>query len=224
MAALIELKDMTCFRGDQRSFIEGANVKFLSGEKVAVLVPSDSARGLITNLIAGFVNPYKGKVYVFGQDMAWLDDEARNGLRQNIGFVFPECMLISNLKVIENVSLPLLYHSDLTYDECMERSLRLLGSAGYRGEIWAPPGALSLYALRAVATARAMAMEPDILVCEDITGGLSADQRAKLMDVTSEYHSTRKGSLLLHITYQESDIDLINPDRVVRIDGNRFVE
>jgi phospholipid/cholesterol/gamma-HCH transport system ATP-binding protein len=224
MATLIELKDMTCFRGDQHSFIDGANVKFLGGEKVAVLVPSDFARGLITNLIAGLADPDKGEVYVFGQDMAWLDDEALNGLRQKIGFVFPECMLISNLKVIENVALPLLYHSDLTYDECMERSVRLLGSAGYRGEVWVQPGALSLYALRAVATARAMAMEPDILVCEDITGGLGADQRAKIMDVTSEYHGTRKGSLLLHITYQESDIGLINPDRVIRIDGNRFVE
>ncbi len=224
MAVLVELKDLTCFSAEQPNFIEGANVKFLSGEKVAILAPLDSIKGLIVKLIAGLVNPYKGEVYVFGQDVAWLDEESLNGLRQKMGFVFPESMLISNLKVIENVSLPLLYHSDLTYDESMERSLRLLGSAGYRGEIWAPPGTLSTYALRAVATARAMAMEPDILICEDLTGGLDAANRAALMAVTTEYHGTRKGSLLLHITYQESDIGLMNPDRVFRIEGNRLVE
>jgi phospholipid/cholesterol/gamma-HCH transport system ATP-binding protein len=215
---------MTCFGCDEAAFIEGANVQLLSGEKVAVLAPLDSSRGLIVNLIGGMLRPDRGKVYVFGQDMAWLDADALNGIRRKIGFVFPEGMLISNLKVIENVSLPLLYHSDLTYDECMQRSLRLLGTAGYRGEVWAQPGAIDPYALRAVATARAMAMEPEILVCENLTGGLGAEQKAKISEVASQYHRTCKGSLLLQIIYNESDIALMNPDRVLRIDGNRLVE
>ncbi len=224
MAALIELKDLTCFSDDQASFIDGANATFLSGEKVAVLLPPHSAKGLIIQLIAGFVTPDKGEVYVFGQNPAFLDTESLNSIRQKIGFVFPECMLISNLKVIENVSLPLLYHSDLTYDESMERALRLLGIAGYRGDIWAPPGDLSTYALRAVATARAMAMEPEVLICEDITGGLSVENREKLMGVTTQYYSAREGGLLLHIIYQESDIALITPDRLLRMEGNSLVE
>ncbi len=224
MAALIELKDLTCFSAEQANFIEGANVTFLSGERLALLVPPDSAKGLLIQLIAGLVTPDKGEVYVFGQNPAFLDEESLNLIRQKIGFVFPDCMLISNLKVIENVSLPLLYHSDLTYDESMERALRLLGTAGYRGEIWAPPGTLSAYALRAVETARAMAMEPDILICEDITGGLSVVNKERLIGVTTQYHSARKDSLLLHIIYQESDITLIDPDRVLRMEGSRLVE
>ncbi len=224
MAVLIELKDVTCFSGDEASFIDGANVKFLSGEKVVVLAPLVSGKGLLIHLVAGLVRPYKGEVYVFGQDITWLDDEAINGIRQKIGFVFPECRLISNLKVIENVALPLLYHSDLTYEECMERALRLLGSAGYRGGVWEQPGHLSPYARKAVATARALAMAPDVVVCEDLTSGLTEPQRSGLAAVTNEYHRTSEGSLLLHITYKESDIDLIRPDRVVRIEGNRLVE
>ena len=224
MAALIELKDLTCFSSDQPGFIEGANATFIGGEKVAILIPLDSVKRLIIQLIAGFVTPDKGEVYVFGKNLEFLDEESLNSVRQKIGFVFPDCMLISNLKVIENVSLPLLYHSDLSYDESMQRALRLLGIAGYRGEVWAPPGTLSTHALRAVATARAMAMEPDILICEDISGGLSVANRERLMGVTTEYHSSRTDSLLLHIIYNESDIALIDPDRVLRMDGNRLVE
>lgn len=224
MAVLIELKDVTCFSGDESSFIDAANVKFLRGEKVVVLAPMASGKGLLINLVAGLVRPYEGTVYVFGQDTTWLDGEAINAIRQKIGFVFPECTLISNLKVIENVALPLLYHSDLTYDECMERSLKLLGSAGYRGGVWDQPGHLSPYARKAVATARALAMAPEIVVSEDLTIGLTEPQKAGLAAVTSEYHKTHDRSLLLHITYEESDIDLIRPDRVVRFEGNRLVE
>jgi phospholipid/cholesterol/gamma-HCH transport system ATP-binding protein len=224
MAVLIELKDVTSFSGDESSFIDGANVKFLRGEKVVVLGSLASGKGLLIHLVAGLVRPYKGTVYVFGQDITWLDSEAINEIRQKIGFVFPECTLISNLKVIENVALPLLYHSDLAHEECMERALRLLGSAGYRGGVWDQPGHLSPYARKAVAVARALAMDPDIVVCEDLTSGLSEEQRSGLAAVTNEYYETRKGSLLLHITHEESDIDIIRPDRVIRIEGNRFVE
>jgi phospholipid/cholesterol/gamma-HCH transport system ATP-binding protein len=224
MAVIIELKDVTCFSGDESSFIDGANVKFLRGEKVVVLAPLASGKRLLIRLVAGLVRPYKGEVYVFGQDITWLDSEAINGIRQKIGFVFPECTLISNLKVIENVALPLLYHSDFTYDECMERSIKLLGRAGYRGGVWEQPGHLSPYARKAVATARALAMTPEIVVSEDLTSGLTEPQRSGLAAVTNEYHEIHKRSLLLHITHEESDIDLIRPDRVVRIEGNRFIE
>ncbi len=224
MAVLIELKDVTCFSGDESSFIDAANVKFLRGEKVVVMAPLVSGKGLLIQLVAGLVRPYEGTVYIFGQDITWLDSEAINGIRQKIGFVFPDCTLISNLKVIENVALPLLYHSDLTYDECMERSIKLLGSAGYRGGVWEPPGHLSPYARKAVATARALAMAPEIVISEDLTLGLTEPQRAGLAAVTNEYHRTNKGRLLLHITHEESDIDLIRPDRVVRIEGNRLIE
>jgi ABC-type transporter Mla maintaining outer membrane lipid asymmetry ATPase subunit MlaF len=224
MAVLIELNDVTCFGGDESSFIDGANVKFLRGEKVLVLAPPASGKGLLIRLIAGLVRPYEGTVYVFGQDITWLDSGAINEIRQKIGFVFPECTLISNLKVIENVALPLLYHSDLAYDECMERSLKLLGSAGYRGGVWEQPGHLSPYARKAVATARALAMAPEIVVSEDLFSGLTEPQKAGLAAVTNEYHKTHNNSLLLHITYEESDIDLVRPDRVVRIEGNRLIE
>ena len=178
--ALIELRGITCVSGDGGVVFEDAHLSLYAGERALIAGPPASGKGLLLKLISGLERPLRGEVFLFGKDIHGLKERELNGLRKRMGFVLNDNILISNLKVIENAALPLIYHSGLTYRESMERALELLELAGYRGDPWALPGPLPLYSRKEVCVARALSMEPDIVICESFTEGLTGDEKERL--------------------------------------------
>lgn len=224
MPPVIELRDVTCRGNDGRVIFENVNLSLSGGEKVLITAPIASGKSTLLRLIAGLVKPDSGEVRVFGKDIASLDFEELNRLRVRIGFVFQDNALISNLKVIENVSLPLLYHTQLAYEEAMEKARDLLDLSGYRGDPWVLPGPLPMYAKKEVAMARALSMDPDVIVCENLWEGLTEMEREHLAKLLLWYLRTGSERLLVFTANNETDARLISPGRVIRIEGNKIVE
>lgn len=222
--ALVELKDLSLFSRDGRVVFERADARLSGGEKVIVTGPLGSGKGHFVRLLAGLVRPENGKLLLFGTETTGLDIEALNGLRKRMGFVLKESTLISNLKVLENVALPLLYHSDLSFEECMERALKLLGRTGYKGGLWDLPAHLPLHSRKEVAVARSLSLEPEVLVCENISTGLTEDERERMAGLLTDYQGGRADRLFVLLTNSESDIDLYEPDRVLTIVDGKLVE
>lgn len=220
--ALIELKGITCASGDGGVIFEDAHLSLYAGERVLIAGPQASGKGPLLKLISGLERPIRGEVSLFGKDIRGLKERELNDLRKRMGFILNDNILISNLKVIENAALPLIYHSRLTYRESMERALELLDLAGYRGDPWALPGPLPLYARKEVCVARAISMEPDIVICESFTEGLTGDEKERLSNLLAGYQSGVPGRLLVLTADDESEARFFKADRIVRIEGRGF--
>ncbi|MBI1911321.1 MAG: ATP-binding cassette domain-containing protein [Deltaproteobacteria bacterium] len=223
MAQFVEIKELTSYSEDGRAVFENAGLILKGGERVLITAPVASGKSLLLKLLSGIEKPEKGQVLIFGEDTSAIDNEALNRLRSRLGFVFQDNVLISNLKVLENIALPLLYHSNMPYDEVMERALELLDKTGFRGDPWVQPGSLALYSKKEVAVARAMALEPDIIVCESLCEGLTEAEKGQISDLLIKYQEN-SNRLLVFTAVNDADAGLLRPDRVIRIEGNRFLE
>ncbi len=225
MAVLVELKNTSCLSDDGIKVIESATSSFSSGQRVVITASNDTAANNLVGLIAGIVPPVAGSIRLFGKDVSTLDFDVLAELRTRVGFLFHDSVLVSNLKVIENVALPLIYHSELTYEKGMERAQKLLDLAGYRGEVWALPGPLPLHVRKKVCVARALALAPQVVVCENIASGLAHDEAMLLTELLVEYQERRAGDRLLIMTVDNSsDAVLVKPDRRLRFEGSHLVE
>ncbi len=224
MPPVIEIDGLTCYAERGRVIFEDAGLVLNAGEKAVITAPLASGKSLLVKILSGIVVPDKGTVRIFGEDIGGLSKDRLNGVRKRMGFVFHDNVLISNLKVIENVALPLLYHTDLPSDEVMERALELLKLTGFAGDIWALPGPLPVYSRKEVSLAKALALDPEVLVCENLSYGLTGEELQNLFDLVIKYQKGRKDSLLLMTALSDAEINLVKPDRAIRIQGNRFVE
>ncbi|MBI5492205.1 MAG: ATP-binding cassette domain-containing protein [Deltaproteobacteria bacterium] len=223
MGPLIEIKDLTSSSDDGRKIFEGASLALSGGEKVLVTAPVSAGKSLLLKLIAGLVRPEGGVVRVFGEDIANLSGDGLKSIRKRMGFVFQDTTLISNLKVIENVALPMQYHTEISYASSMERARLLLEEAGFTGDLWALPGPLPLFAKKEVAAARALSLEPEIILCENITDGLTEFEKERVASFILGYHAS--GGKLLILTSNTGDEEtFFRPGRMVRIEGRRLVE
>ncbi|MBE9527900.1 MAG: ATP-binding cassette domain-containing protein [Proteobacteria bacterium] len=225
MAVLVELKKASCTSEDGITVVEDATASFSSGQRVVITSANGNAANCLLGLIAGIVTPVSGSAHLFGKDVSTLDLDMLAELRTRVGFLFHDSVLVSNLKVIENVALPIIYHSELSYEDGMARAQKLLDLAGYRGEVWALPGPLPLHVRKKVCVARALALAPQVVVCENIASGLAHDEAMHLTELLVEYQARRAADRLLIMTVDNAaDAVLVKPDRQLRIEGNRLVE
>lgn len=224
MAPLIEIRDVCCYGEDRRIVFDSANLVLNEGEKVLITAPLASGKSLLLRLIAGLSRPDKGAVLIHGIDITKLKLDELNDVRKKMGFVLHDNILISNLKVIENVALPLLYHSPLGYQEAMEKALELLDRAGFRADVWSLPGPLPLYVRKEAAIARALVLEPDIVVCENIWEGLTRSEKEHLSELLLGYHGASTKRLLVITAHGSANAAYIKPDRIIRIEGSRLKE
>ncbi len=222
--SLVELINVSSFMESGPAIFDGANLRLMAGERVLITAPVASGKSLFLKLLAGLSRPEKGVVFLFGRDMAELDADGLNQARSRMGFVFQENILISNLKVVENVALPILYHGSVSYEEAMKRSFELLEMTGFRGDAWSLPGPLPLYAKKEVALARALALDPDIIVCENIWDFLKEDEKTHISGLLNGYHSRRSNALMIFTANNENDAAYSRPDRVIRIESGSFIE
>ena len=175
--------------------LDEVTVDIAAGQFTAVMGPSGSGKSTFMNLAAGLDDPTSGEVWVAGQPLHTLDDDARTVLRRtHVGFVFQAFNLVPTLSAIENVLLPFeLAGQRLTADErgwvdTLMRSLGLADRAAHR------PGELSGGQQQRVAIARALASRPQIVVADEPTGNLDTPRRARcsslLRTAAREYQQT----------------------------------
>lgn len=222
MPALVEFIDVNCCGEDGRVLFGNVSLTLNAGDNLAVAAPMASGKSLLLRLMAGLAKPDKGAVMVFGKDTSLQGAGETRGIRARMGMIFKDTVLISNLKVIENVLLPLLYHSELSYAECMDRARELLGLIGFKGDEWGLPGGLPIYTKKLITVARALAMGPEILLCENLMDGLMDEEKKTAASVILGYLSSGR-RLLVSTTTDESDLALLRPERVIRIQDGRLV-
>ena len=175
-----------------------------SGSSAKILFDSEDRKNILFGLLAGLQRPEAGKVLFFGEDLFTHEENERLALFQRIGVVPAHGGLISNLKAWENLLLPAWYHRGLTAEQAERPVAEIFdqlgpGEAGLKRRMGELPGQLSLYERRVVALARAMLMEPDILIYDFTFAGLERDAAQQLMKLTGEFHGRKAGRVSLYL-------------------------
>jgi len=167
---LVEIRDLY-FSRTTRAIFQGVSISAKRGKITAVMGPSGSGKTTLLRLIGGQLIPDSGTVQVAGESIPTLPRHKLYEARRRIGLLFQTGALFSDLTVFENVAFPLREHSPLS--EAMIRDLVLmkLQAVGLRGARDLLPSELSGGMARRVALARALALDPDLIMFDEPFAG-----------------------------------------------------
>jgi phospholipid/cholesterol/gamma-HCH transport system ATP-binding protein len=163
--------DKLCFQRDNRFIFNDVDIAIPSGKITAIMGPSGSGKTTLLRLIGGQLLPASGTVTVFDKQVHSLNRKQLYTLRKRMGMLFQSGGLFTHLNVFENVAFPLREHTKLT--NAMIRSLVLmkLEMVGLRGARHLMPSELSGGMARRVALARAIALDPDLIMYDEPFSG-----------------------------------------------------
>jgi phospholipid/cholesterol/gamma-HCH transport system ATP-binding protein len=154
------------------AIFSGLNLSVQRGSITAVMGPSGTGKTTLLRLITGQVQPAAGTVEVFGQDVATLDHKGVFALRKRVGMLFQNGALLTDLDVFENVAFPVREHTKLPESLLQTLVVSKLQAVGLRGAAHLMPQQLSGGMARRVALARAIVMDPEVLIYDEPFVGL----------------------------------------------------
>ena len=158
---------------DGHKVLNGISLRVKQGETLAVLGRSGTGKSVLLKLIIGLTKPDSGSICIHGQDIAGLALDRMGDIRKKMGFLFQQAALYDSLTVQENVAFPLEHHRrDLSKSERVGRVRQLLAEVGLDGDIDKMPSDISGGMQKRVGLARALALEPEILLLDEPTAGL----------------------------------------------------
>jgi len=174
--------------------LHGIDLRLMPGEFVAVMGPSGSGKSTLLNIVGLLDRPTQGRLQIAGQETTTLDDQGLTRLRgHSIGFVFQYHHLIGAFSALENVMLPMVGMQGYPTADIEARASRLIDSVGLSKWRDTPASSLSGGQQQRVAVARALGMQPALLLADEPTGNLdtkSADAVFELFrQVNSEHHT-----------------------------------
>ncbi len=163
---LVRIRGLTFSRGDQRVF-DGVDMDIPSGKVTAVMGPSGTGKTTLLKLIGGQLRPEAGRVEVAGQDVHALSKGDLYRLRTRMGMLFQSGALLTDLNVFDNVAYPLREHTRLPESMIHKLVLIKLEAVGLRGARDLMPNELSGGMARRVALARAIALDPMMIMYDE---------------------------------------------------------
>ena len=170
---VVEVRDVHFGLGG-RAVFSGLDLTVRRGRITAIMGPSRHGQNDAAAIDhrAGDIAPERGEVIVFGQDLSALNERALYALRQRMGMLFQNGALLTDLDVFENVAFPVREHTDLPEPLIRKLVLTKLQAVGLRGAAYLMPAELSGGMARRVALARAIVMDPEVLIYYEPLVGL----------------------------------------------------
>jgi phospholipid/cholesterol/gamma-HCH transport system ATP-binding protein len=162
----IEICDLHFSRGS-RKIIDGLSMTIPRGRITGIMGPSGTGKTTILRIIGGQLKPDSGRVLVDGIDIARISRDELFEVRKHMGMLFQSSALFTDLSVFENVAFPLRVHTRLPEDSIRDLVLMKLNAVGLRGARDLQPSELSGGMARRVALARAIALDPDLLMYDE---------------------------------------------------------
>jgi phospholipid/cholesterol/gamma-HCH transport system ATP-binding protein len=169
--AQVQIKDLA-FSYGERAILSGINMRFGRGKVVAVMGGSGSGKTTILRLIGGQLRPSAGHVSVNGQQVDGLDQKGLYALRRGMGMLFQFGALFTDMTVFDNVAFPLREHTRLPEALIRDLVLMKLHAVGLRGACQFKPAEISGGMARRVALARAIALDPQLILYDEPFAGL----------------------------------------------------
>lgn len=210
--------------GDQ-TVLNGIDLTVAPGETLAVLGRSGSGKSVLLKLIIGLQKPDGGSIQIHGQEIAKLPFEELNRVRKKMGFLFQDAALYDSLTLEENVAFPLRRHNRMPPAEQKNRSRELLTQVGMAEtrDMRKLPSQISGGMRKRVGLARALVMEPDIMLLDEPTAGLDPITAAEIEELILRLQETHRMASIV-VTHDLRGAKAV-ADRVSLLhEGNILVE
>jgi len=178
----IEVRDLHKSFGAQ-TVLDGIGLEVRRGETLAVLGRSGTGKSVLLKLLIGLQAPDRGTIAIEGHDITASSLEELNEVRKKIGFLFQQAALYDSLNVEENVVFPMGRHSSMPVEKQRLRARQLLASVGMRQDLNKLPSEISGGMQKRVGLARALALDPEILLFDEPTAGLDPITAAEIADL-----------------------------------------
>lgn len=218
--ALVSLRGVTCGYGD-RVILENIDIEVPRGKVVALMGTSGGGKTTVLRLIGRQLRPMSGQVLFDGQDIANLEGEALMAARRRMGMLFQFGALFTDLSVFENVAFPLREHTRLPESIIRDLVLMKLNAVGLRGARDLMPSQISGGMSRRVALARAIALDPELVLYDEPFAGLDPISMGVSARLIRELNDTM-GLTSVVVSHDVAETFLI-ADHVVLLANGRAV-
>lgn len=177
--------------------LNGLSVDFVNGAITTILGPSGTGKSVTLSHIVGLLEPDSGTVEVFGQDIWKMREEERAEMRKRIGVLFQDGALFSELDVFDNVAYPLRKNTEKSEEEIREIVMARISEVGLSAAVNRTPNQLSGGMKKRAGFARALAIEPEVVLFDEPDSGLDPVRTSLLCDLILEAHSVHKGTYVV---------------------------
>jgi phospholipid/cholesterol/gamma-HCH transport system ATP-binding protein len=202
--------------------LDRLNLEVFRGEILVIMGPSGVGKTVLLKHLIGLLRPDNGRILVYGEDITTMKGDDINRIRERFAFLFQWGALFDSMTVLENVTFPLRERTRLRDEEIMERALDVLAHVGLRGSEGKWPDELSGGMKKRVALARALVMEPEIILFDEPTTGLDPVICSSIHQLIAESH--RKFNFTGVIISHEVPGIFEIADRVAMLYDGRIIE
>ena len=214
---LIEIKNLTYLRGE-RPIFNDLSMNVPKGRITGIMGPSGTGKTTLLRIIGGQLKPNSGQVLINGKDVCAMNREELLAFRRNLGMLFQSSALFTDLSVYENVAFPMRVHTDLSEELIRDLVLMKLNAVGLRGARDLMPAELSGGMARRVALARAIALDPDLLMYDEPFTGQDPIAMGVLVSLIRELNQAL-GTTSLLVSHDIHETVSIADQIVVLADG-----
>lgn len=188
-----------CKNYDKLEVLKGIDVQVNKGDIIAIIGPSGSGKSTFLRCINKLEEPTSGHIYIKNQDIM-SDNTDINLIRQKVGMVFQHFNLFPHKTVMENLTLAPMKLKNISQEEAEKKALILLEKVGLKDKASAYPNQLSGGQKQRIAIARALAMEPEVMLFDEPTSALDPEMIKEVLDVMREL--AQEGMTMLIVTHE----------------------
>ena len=200
--------------------LSNVNITVSKGEFISIMGPSGSGKSTLLNVIGLLDVPTGGKVFLGGKQITSYTDRALARVRnEEVGFIFQTFHLISDLSVLDNVEIPLLYRT-MSNSERKKLALKALDRVGLASRVHHFPSQLSGGQQQRVAIARAIVGNPRILLADEPTGNLDSQMGDEIMEILMSLSRDEETTVVM-VTHDPRQAG--KTERIVRLFDGRQV-
>ena len=222
-APVIAVEDLRKSFGSHR-VLNGISLSVNRAETLAVLGRSGTGKSVLLRLIIGLETPDSGSIRIHGRDITGLALDRMGEIRKRMGFLFQHAALYDSLTVAENVAFPLEHHrKELSKSERGDRVKQLLAEVGMEGDLNKMPSDISGGMQKRVGLARALALEPDILLLDEPTAGLDPISSGEIDDLILKLQRERQMASIV-VTHDLHNARTIANRLALLNEGNVVIE
>ena len=206
--------------GEQK-VLDGVDLEVAKGETLTVLGRSGTGKSVMLKLVIGLQKPDSGEIEIDGEEITKMQLDELNRIRKRVGFLFQGAALYDSLTVEENVAFPLRRHTDMTDSDRGDRVDELLSRVGMAEDRKKMPADVSGGMKKRVGLARALALDPEILLLDEPTAGLDPITANEIIELIRELQGERKISSIV-VTHDMRSVEKV-ADRIALLNEGRIL-
>lgn len=200
--------------------LKGINEEVTKGEVLVIIGPSGSGKSTFLRCLNLLEEPSSGKIIFDGQDITEKNINI-DKVREKMGMVFQSFNLFNNLNVMDNITLALREVKKMPKDQAEEKAMKLLEKVGLADKKYAFPSSLSGGQKQRIAIARALAMEPEVMLFDEPTSALDPEMVGEVLDLMKDL--AKEGMTMVIVTHEMAFAREVG-SRLLFMDSGRVLE